>query len=221
MGTEADLTILAEQRAHHVTKGAFQVGEGNTLVDSEPLDLMEDWNMRRVGRIPPIHAPERDHVDRRLTILHRVDLRGRSLCPEHGLVVEVERGERGACRMPGRHVESGEVVVGRFDLATVDHLVAEAEEYVLYLATNLRDQVEMPGRGRNARQRDVDDFLGKPSLELFALERALPSLDGLRKARARLVQRAASLLVTDLSQRLGQHSVSPEIAHTHSVQRVR
>ena len=57
--------------------------------------------------------------------------------------------------MPRREVQALEVVVRRLDLASVDDLVAEAEEHVLDLAADLRDQVQMPALSAAARQGDV------------------------------------------------------------------
>ena len=48
--------------------------------------------------------------------------------------------------MAGREVERVEVVARRLDLAAVDDAVAEAEEDVLDLAADLRDQVQPAAR---------------------------------------------------------------------------
>ena len=61
------------------------------LVDGEPLDLVEDRAVRRVGRVAAVDAAERDHVDRRLLRLHHADLRRRGLRAQHVVVVEEER----------------------------------------------------------------------------------------------------------------------------------
>ena len=121
---------------------ALEVGERDALVDGEPLDLVEDRRVRRVGRVAPVDAAERDDVDRRLLRLHRADLRRRRLGAEHGLVVDEERRERRARRVARREVERVEVVARRLDLAAVDDPVAEPEEDVLDLAPDLRDQVQ-------------------------------------------------------------------------------
>src|SRR6187200_1631265 len=60
-----------------------------------------------------------------------------------------------------RCVESGEGVEDRVDLGCVEDAVPEAEEDVLDLAPDLRDQVEPPAQRPLARKRDVEglDFL--------------------------------------------------------------
>ena len=101
----------------------------------------------------------------------------------------------------------------RLDLAAVDDLVAEPEEDVLDLAADLRDQVQVAARARLARQRDVDDLLGQPAVELGALELG-PAL-GDRAARAAsrsALSDAAGLAVADLAQRLLQLALPAEEA---------
>ena len=56
--------LLAEQRLHQQVERPEQVGERDPLVDREPLDLVEDRRVRRVGRVAAVHAAERDDVDR-------------------------------------------------------------------------------------------------------------------------------------------------------------
>ena len=123
-----------------------EVGERDPLVHDEPLDLVERGRVRRVGRVPAVHTAERHDVDGRLLRLHRADLGRRRLGPENGLVVEEERLQRRARRVPGREVERVEVVARRLDLAAVDDRVAEAEEDVLHLAPDLSDEMELPAR---------------------------------------------------------------------------
>ena len=95
VGAEADLPLLAEQGAHEVEQRSLQVGERDAAVDRQPLDLVEDRDVRRVGRVSPVDPPERDDVDGRL-------LRPPSPCICDGdvsvrstrLVVEEERRQR-------------------------------------------------------------------------------------------------------------------------------
>ena len=70
----ADLA-LAEDGADEELDRAAQVGERDPAVDREPLDLVENWRMRRVERVAAVGAPERDEVDGRVLRLHRPDLR--------------------------------------------------------------------------------------------------------------------------------------------------
>ena len=148
MRAEADRAVGPEERAHEVQQRALQVGERDPVVDREALDLVEGRRVRRVDRVAPVDATRRDHVDGRVALLHRADLRRRRLGPEDDVVVEEERRARRARRVPRREVQALEVVVRRLDLAPVDDLVAEAEEDVLDLAADLRDQVQMAARAR-------------------------------------------------------------------------
>src|SRR5919109_2354684 len=71
---EAHLALLAEEPAHHVEERPLQVGHRDPAVDRETLDLVEDRRVRRVGRVAPVDAAERDHVNRRRLLLHDPDL---------------------------------------------------------------------------------------------------------------------------------------------------
>ena len=82
---EADAPVGPEDRAHHVQQRPLQVGERQPAVDGEALELVEDRVVRRVDRVAAVAAPDRDHVDRRLALLERVDLRSaRSPCAAAG-----------------------------------------------------------------------------------------------------------------------------------------
>ncbi len=218
---EAHLPLLAEERAHEVEQRPLQVGERDAAVDGEPLDLMEDRDVRRVGGVTAVDAPERDHVHGRLLRLHDADLRRRGLGPEQRLFVEVERRERRPRRMPRREVERREVVVGGLDLAAVDDLVAEPEEDVLDLAPDLRDQVEVAAPRSVARKGDVDDVLGEAPVELAALERGASLRRLPRPAARRSAFRAMpGLAVANLAQRLRQLRVPTEIADADGLELV-
>ncbi len=141
---------LAEERLQEVVERALEVAERDALVDGEALDLVERRRVRRVRRVAPVDATERDDVDGRLLRLHRADLRRRRLRAQHRLVVEEERLQRRPRRMPEREVERVEVVARRLDLAAVDDRVAESEEDVLDLAPDLGDQVEVAAPHRRA-----------------------------------------------------------------------
>jgi hypothetical protein len=114
--------------------------------------------------------------------------------------------------MPGREVERVEVVARRLDLAAVDDLVAEPEEYVLHLASDLRDEVKVTAPRALARERHVDRVLAQLPLELRRLERCTPVGDPGLEPVAEGVQRHAGLAVTDGAQRLRQLGFPPQIA---------
>ncbi len=141
MRAEAHLALRAEEGAHQVQERPLEIGHRDAAVDREPLDLVEDRYVGRVGCLATVDAPERDDVDGRLLLLHDVDLRGRGLGAQQHVAVQEDGLERRARRVVGREVEGVEVVARRLDLATVHDLVAEAEEDVLDLAPDLRDEV--------------------------------------------------------------------------------
>src|SRR5262245_37705743 len=77
--TEAHLHLVdLEERLAELLQNPFQVAEMRTLVDHEPLDLMEH---RRVGLIgvDPIGAAWNDDADRWLLAQHGADLHRRSV----------------------------------------------------------------------------------------------------------------------------------------------
>src|SRR5688572_3076282 len=215
---EAHLALLAEERAHHVEQRALEVAHGDAAVDGEPFDLVEDRRVRRVRRVAPVDAAERDHVDRRRLRLHHADLRRRRLRPQQHVAVEEEGLERRARRVVRREVEPVEVVPGRLHLATVDNLVAEPEEDVLHLAADLGDQVQTPARPRLAGQRDVGDLLGEPAVEVGALELSLPLGHRALEPFAQRVEDAARLGVANLAQRLLQVAPAAQVANASLVE---
>ena len=188
------------------------------VVDREPLELVEDRIPRRGDVVPAVDAADRDHVDRRPLALHLVDLRGRGLRAEQGLLVEIERVARRARRMPVREAERVEVVARRLDLAAVDDLVAEAEEDVLDVAAHERRRMQRAARTelrrpeQLGRQRHVDALGREPLLELGTRQILLAGgqrrLDGL----AHGVQRHPGLAVAHLAERELQCTLTAEEA---------
>ena len=177
------------------------------LVDGEALELVEDREVRRVDRVAPVDAADRDHVDRRPALFHLVDLRRRRLRAEQRLLVEEERVARRARRMPVGEAERVEVVAGRLDLAAVDDLVAEAEEDVLDVAAHERRRVERAARAQLrrpeqlGRQRHVDALGREPLLELGARELLLAGGERRLDRLAHGVERHAGLAVAHVAQR--------------------
>ncbi len=199
----AHLALGAEERPEELQHGALEVGQGDAPVDRQALDLEEDRRVGRVGGVAAVAAAGRDHVDRRRPREHRPDLVGRGMGAQHGVVVDVERLEgrpRGVVERLGERVE---VLPHGRHLVAVPDLVAHAEEHVLDLALDLREQVQAPAAHRRAGHRDVDAALaGPPAGELRELLRAL--LDRLLEPRADAVQEHAALAVANAAQRLGE-----------------
>jgi hypothetical protein len=156
VGAELGAPLLAEELPQQEVERPLQVGERDPLVDGEAFDLVEDRRVRGIRGVAPVDAAEGGDVDGRLLRLHRADLGRGRLRAQHRLVVEEQRRERRAGRVPGRERERVEVVVGGLDLATVDDAVAEPEEDVLDLPPDLRDQVQAPALVAGGGQGDVD-----------------------------------------------------------------
>ena len=156
----AHLALRPEQLAEELQHRAAQVGERDPAVDGEALDLLERRRVRRVRRVAPVDATRRDHVDRRLPRQHRLDLVGRGLRAQDRVVVEVEGVELRPRRVAVVGVERVEVLPDGDDLGAVPDLVAHAEEDVLDLAADLRQQVEPAARDRRAGDRHVDAAVG-------------------------------------------------------------
>ena len=220
MRAEADAPVGPEDRAHHVQQRPLEIREREAAIDGEPFELVEDRIVRRVDRVAAVAAPERDHVDRRLLLLHRVDLRGRGLGAQHVLGVEEERRARRARRVPLIERELVEVVVHRLDLPVVAHLVAEAEERVLDGAPHLRDRVQAAERQLLAGKRDVDDLLAQPPVELVAGECPLALVDRSFEPLADAVQQHPGLAVAHRAERQRELALAPEEPDAHVLDRV-
>ena len=95
---QADLALVAEDRAGERQQRALQVGERDVLVDREALDLVELRRVRRVA-VAAVDAAGDDDVERRRVLLHRADLHRRGVRAQHDVVGDVERV--GSTRAPG------------------------------------------------------------------------------------------------------------------------
>src|SRR5512133_1430855 len=68
--THAHLALLAEEHPREVQQRPLQICERDRAVDGEPLDLVKRGRVRRIRRVAPVAAPERDHVHGGLVALH-------------------------------------------------------------------------------------------------------------------------------------------------------
>jgi hypothetical protein len=172
---QADLALVAEDRAGEGQQRALQVGERDVLVDREPLDLVE---LRRVGRVgvAAVDPARDDDVQRWRVLLHRADLHRRGVRAQDDVAGDVERVRaqpRGVRRVV---VERVEVVVDGLDLGPLHDVEAQAEEDVLDLAPHRGEQVQpADGLRRIAGQRHVDPVGGQARVELGGLQRPLAS----------------------------------------------
>src|SRR5207245_4812398 len=104
----------------------------------------------------------------------------------------------------------------RLDLATVDDLVAEAEEDVLDLTTKLREEMQMAAPESRAGQRDVEGLVER--CETLALELGLAGLERLLQPFAGGVQRHPGLAFTNRTQGLLQLALPAEVADTDLIE---
>src|SRR5680860_348516 len=127
----------------HQVEG-LAIGEGITLADRQPLDLVEHRAVGGVG-VAPVDLARDDHEDRRRLRLHRADLHRRGVGAQQqlGVRLDVEGVLEHPRRVSRRMVERGEVVVVVLDLRPLDHPVAEADHHVLDLPRGAGDQVQI------------------------------------------------------------------------------
>ena len=136
----------------------LHVREGDALVDHEAFDLVKHRRVRDVV-IVAIHAPRRDHRERRLAREHRADLHRRGVRAQQLAVGKIERVVHRPRRMIGGDVERFEVVEVVFDLGTGGDVEAGLAEQLLDAQPHLGDRMQSATRLAAARQRDVDAFL--------------------------------------------------------------
>ena len=114
-------------------------------------------------------------------------------------VVDEQRRDRGTGRMPERKVERVEVVARRLYLPPVDDPVAETEEDVLHLASDLRDRVQVAPAAASCRKRDVDLLGGQPSIEIGPRQLGFPRVDGCLEPLPHCVEGHPGLAVANLA----------------------
>ena len=214
----AHLALAAEHGAREVLHRPAQVGERDAAVDGEALDLVEDGRVRRVERVAPVGAAERDDVDGRLLLEHRPDLRRRRVRAQDGVVGEVERVVLGARRMRLGRVQRVEVVLdacrprgrrGRGSRARGRRPRCARRSWVI--------RCRLPRGIVVAGQRRVEAVRGG-GLAPGALELAPALGESLLDALADGVQRHARLAVAHVAQRLLELALAPEVADARLVE---
>ena len=185
---QADLAVVAEDRARERQQRALEVGERDVLVDREALDLVELRRVRGVV-VAPVGAAGDDDVERRRLQLHRPHLHRRGVRAQDHVRRPCRRCRTAAAPGACGVVERVEVVVDGLDLGALGDAEAEAEEDVLDLAPHRGDQVQPPDRdGRRAGQRDVD------ARRRPAARRARPRSSSARARLDRRLERLARLV---------------------------
>ena len=225
---------LSEQRLGHGLERSLEIGEREALVDRQTLDLIEDRQVRGVGRLAPVDAPRTDDVDGRWLRLHRSDLRRRGLGPQQELGMPGDRDVEGVPRRAGGvirgDVEGLEVVPVVLDLGTFHHAVPESEEDVHDLVLGERHRVERAGARTPPRQGQIDPVC-RQQLGVGALgERLAPGGDDLADRLVHLVRTlpdGAAVLLGESAERatdLAERRLAPENGHvdrTDGLRRVR
>ena len=189
-GTEADAALLTEQSSRHRLEGALQVREGDPFIHDERLHLVEDRQVRGVGRLATVDAPRRDDVHGWRLRLHRSYLDRARLRAEEQFGMAGDRHVQGVLHGPRGmvlgDVQRLEVVPVVLDLRPLDDAEPQTEEHVDDLILHDRERMER-ARGRTApRQGEIDEVVhqegsgrltGQPVARL--LERGSEDLPGL------------------------------------------
>ncbi len=123
--------------------------------------------------------------------------------------------------MAGIGRERVEVVPGVRHFGALVDLEAHAEEDVLDLALDLRQEVQPPAPERLAGQRHVERALRVQPLERFVLDRVATRFDRCLEPRPDAVQEHPALAVPHSPQRLHQVGLPAEVADTRVVELVR
>ncbi len=128
VGAEAGFYVGTHEFAGEVGEGAFEVGEGDVLVDVEAFDLVEVGAVGGVGGVAAVAAPGGDDADGGGVGLHIADLDGAGVATEEFAVFEVEGVLFVAGGVVGWGVERVEVVEDGFDVGAVGNGEAEGLE---------------------------------------------------------------------------------------------
>ena len=205
VGPHARVGLRAEERPRERVQRAAQVGHGQSLVDGQPLDLMEHRGVGGVELVGPEGTAGTGDVDGRLTVEHRADLHRRGVCPQDlatALGRHVEGVLQGARGMIREEVERVEVVVLGLDLRPLGDLPAHRHEHVGDLLGDDRDGMLRPDRaavGRDSQVEGLGDQDRRVTLGLELLEPRLVRLlyapagdvDGLARRRLPLLGQRA------------------------------
>ena len=181
MRTQPHLAVGAEHGPGEGLQRALEVGQGDVLVDHQPLHLVEHGGVGGIG-VAPVRLARSDDVDGRPLLLHGAHLHGRGMRAQQDAVAHEEGVVQRAGGMIGRRVEGLEVVVLGLDLGPVDDLVAHADEDVLDLALGLSHQMQMPERRPPSREGDVDLVFAQAVDQLLSLELLAPGFHGVLRA---------------------------------------
>ena len=162
---EAHLPPCAEDLTRKLEKGALQVGEGNSLVHRQPLNLVKMPFVGGVRGLVAINLAWHHQSYRRFHALHYPRLHGRGVGPQqHGPlaffvhIVHPQGVPHVAGRMPLRDVQHFEVVVVPLHFGPFHYAEPHGHKCVGNLPQHLRRGVK-PARGNgSARQGYVDPF---------------------------------------------------------------
>src|ERR1700749_3721278 len=152
---EARARLRAEEAAHELRERALQVAHVYAAVDEQPFDLEEHRVVCRVRRVAAEDPARRDDTQRRLTLLHRVNLHGGRLRAKAQAVRRVEGVLRRARGVQLGEVERGEVVEASLDFRAVFDRVAHRDEDVFDALAQERYRVKVAATLAASGQRHV------------------------------------------------------------------
>ena len=165
-GTEADLTVFAEELTHHFEQRPFQVGHGDIFVDDKPFHLVEHGRMGGVVVSAEYAAGANDfhgvfrHFRRHRSYLHR-----RSMSTEQRIFGNIERVLHITGGMILRQVQAFKVIIIIFHFGAFADFIAHTEKDLFDFFNHTADGMDMAGFDFGTGQRNIDFFRFDPGFQ--------------------------------------------------------
>ena len=169
-GLKACLGARPVQPARHFGNRTLEVAHADAVAHHQPFQLVKHRLMGGVGRLVAVDLAAHHDLEGRLVVHHVANLHGRGVGPQQASVFQPEGVLQVARGVIPRHVERLEVVVLLFHFRPLDHRVAHLAVDADQVVEHAGNGVQPARRQGQARQRHVDGFAGKFSVECRALE---------------------------------------------------
>ena len=125
-------------------------------------------------RIAAVHAPGRDHAQRRFVVFHVTHLHWRGVRAQQPVGVEIKGIVHRPRRVVRRDIERLEIVVVVLDLRSVGEFETHAREQRFKPLERARDRMQSARAHAPPRQRDVDFFGRNLARARLRLQRRAP-----------------------------------------------
>ena len=165
---------------------ALKIAQRDALVDDKALHLGEHRGMRRVI-VRAEYLAGRQNLDRRLLLLHDMNLAGGRLCPEQEFRRQVEGILHVSRRMILRCIQRREVVIIILNLGALVDREAHPREDIDQLVPDLRDRMQAADLSVRGRQRDVDLLALIAGLKLLLLHPLIERVEVIDRPALELV----------------------------------